>query len=105
MKRILLVLCAGLFFVPACATVGRDFDESRVPNIATGATTRMEIEQWFGMPNQRTTMSPAPNGAVLRYTYRYGRSTWGGASTKAKCLVVDFNDAGVVVDQGFSTVE
>jgi hypothetical protein len=103
MKSMLLVLCAGLVFAPACASAGRNFDESRVSNIKTGTTTRAEIEQWFGQPVSRAQVAGSAVGAVLRYTYSYAHSSWGGASTRAKALVVDFNAGDVVVDQSFSS--
>ncbi|HZN40116.1 MAG TPA: hypothetical protein VFD82_15020 [Planctomycetota bacterium] len=99
-RRLISVACLML---AGCASAGRDFDETKVPNIKVGTTTRVEIEQWFGLPVNRTSLSGQPNGAVMRYTYTYARATWGGASSSGKALIVDFDQKDVVVDQAYSS--
>ncbi|MEK7466697.1 MAG: hypothetical protein AAB074_04710 [Planctomycetota bacterium] len=87
----------------ACASSGRNFDESKVGNIKNGQTTKAEIEQWFGKPGGMAGVNGATNGAVQRYTYSYGYSSHGGSRTTAKALVVDFNDKDIVVDNAYSS--
>jgi hypothetical protein len=101
MRKLLPLLSLAVLFA-ACATSGRNFDETKVGNIRNGQTTKAEIEQWFGAPNARQGLTGSAVGAVTRYTYSYARSTHGGANTKAKALVVDFNDKDVVVDNAYS---
>jgi len=100
--RKLLAFLPLLVLLAACASSGRNFDETKVGNIKNGQTTKAEIEQWFGPPGAQQGLNGTTNGAVRRYTYSYGRSTHGGASTKAKALVVDFNDKDIVVDNAYS---
>ena len=85
-----------------CATSGRDFDSTRVSQIEKGKTTRAEIDQWFGAPAARNTITGDPGGTVLRYTYVYAKATWAGASSQGKSLVVDFDGKDVVTDVGYS---
>ncbi|MBI2923318.1 MAG: hypothetical protein HYY18_19855 [Planctomycetes bacterium] len=101
MHRLVPLLTLALLLA-ACGSSGKNFDETRVGNIKNGHTSRVEIEQWFGMPGASQGLTGTTNGAVKRYTWSYGRSTHGGASTKAKALVVDFNDKDVVVDHAYS---
>lgn len=102
MRKALLVLPVVLV-LSACASSGRNFDESRVGNIKNGQTTKAEIEAWFGKPGSVAGLNGTTNGAVQRYTYAYGHSTHGGSRTTAKALVVDFNDKDIVVDNAYSS--
>lgn len=85
--------------VGACANVGRDFPDSRVPEILIGKTTQGQVEQMFGKPwrvgledGQRT------------WTYgKYRYSLFGQSNTKD--LVIRFNDKDVVVSYSFNTTD
>jgi hypothetical protein len=85
--------------VGACANVGRDFPDSRVPEILIGKTTQAQVEQMFGKPwrvgledGQRT------------WTYgKYRYSLFGQSNTKD--LVIRFNDKDVVVSYSFNTTD
>ena len=102
MKTVALALLASFLVLGGCASVGRDFDETKVEQIRKGTTTRAEIEQWFGQPNDRAPVEQ-PNGGVLRYTYKYGKASWGGMSSSAKALVVEFDANDIVVDHAYSS--
>lgn len=102
MKSLVMTLAACVLVLGGCASVGRDFDETKVENIKTGTTTRADIEAWFGKPNDRAPVEQ-DNGAVLRYTYKYGKASWGGMSSSAKALVVDFDANDIVVDHAYSS--
>lgn len=102
MRKLCLALPL-LLFVAACASSGKNFDESKVGNIKNGVTTKAEIEQWFGKPGGISGLNGTTNGAVQRYTYSYAYSSHGGSRTTSKALVVDFNDKDVVVDNAYSS--
>lgn len=104
MKKIVAVL--GLFvFVAACATVGRKFDTTHVNDIVKGQHDKQQITQWFGSPNQTTSpLTGNPAGCVERWQWTYAHSVAGGR-TVSEVLIVDFDAAGKVCDNAFSTVD
>lgn len=95
------LICALVIaaIVGACANVGRDFQDSRVPEIIIGKTTQGQVEQMFGKPwrvgledGQRT------------WTYgKYRYKLFGQSNTKD--LVIRFNETDVVVSYTFNTTE
>jgi len=101
MKKLFLVLPLAMV-LSACASSGRNFDESQVSNIRNGQTTKAEIEAWFGAPGSHSALNGTTNGAVLRYIYSYAYASHGGRRSTGKALVVDFNDKGIVVDNAYS---
>jgi hypothetical protein len=105
MKKFLLILPFFLVLLVlfACASTGRNFDETKMSNIKNGQTTRAQIDQWFGPPTSNAVLTGTINGAVRRYTYTYAYSSYGGLRTTSKALVVDFNDKDIVVDNAYSS--
>ncbi len=103
-----LSVCGIIVFVilgpllNGCATVGTDFDATRVSEIVRGETNQKQIENMFGQPTRVENVSGLPNGAVERYTYQYGRASMGGMKSKSKALVVDFDSNKIVVDYSYA---
>ena len=95
-----LALLIGLFFyASACITLGKDFAESNVPTIKVGQTTKSEVRKLFGSP----WLSGHQDGEVA-WTYgNYDYSFFG--DRKAKDLVIQFDNNGVVTGYTFSTTE
>ena len=104
MKRYALLLGVLVLAVVmvSCASVGRNFDSTKVPMVEIGKTTKADIEAWFGMPYQTTLLSNMPSGGVLRYTYTSAKASYGGMKSSGKTLVVDFDKNNIVVDKGYS---
>jgi hypothetical protein len=92
------VLCL-LLFLSACATVGRDFPASRVPEIQIGKTTQAEIKAMFGTP-WRVGMEDG----MRTWTYgKYFYSAFSPASTKD--LVIRFDANNIVKSYTFNTTD
>jgi hypothetical protein len=83
----------------ACANVGREFPDSRVPEIFIGKTTRAQIEEMFGEP-----WRVGLEDGLRTWTYGKYRYTLFG-QTNSKDLVIRFNDKDVVVSYSFNTTE
>ena len=96
----LVIALSALMALTGCASSGKKFDTTHVNDIETDKTTRAQVDAWFGPPASQTSAN-TPQGAVLRYTYTYAYSSWGGAKTTSKSLVVDFNAQNVVVDHAY----
>lgn len=99
-----------LFFVvltavvlAACATSGKQFDRTHIPDVKKGAQNKEQIRTWFGEPYQVTTLgSGHPGGCVERWTYVHAYASHGGAKATSAALVVDFDKNGKVCDTAYS---
>ena len=99
LAKILTLLTGLLFFTSSCLSLGKDFPVSHVPAIKIGQTTKSEVRKLFGSP----WLSGNQDG-VLAWTYgNYNYSVFG--DRKAKNLVIQFDDNGVVTTYTFSTTE
>jgi outer membrane protein assembly factor BamE (lipoprotein component of BamABCDE complex) len=102
MRAFMAVVALSLgILLSSCASSGKKFNSERVSEIKDGSTTKAQIEEIFGAPYSRTSMSTSANGATLRYTYVYAHSSAGGG-TGSKALVIDFKDSGTVVEHAYS---
>ena len=98
-----VTVLAGWVTLSACATVGAEFDSTRVNDIETGKTTKAQVQEWFGMPYSITRNDePDSNGCVEGWGYVHSRATHAGAKVEAKSLIVAFDKQGIVCDQGYS---
>jgi outer membrane protein assembly factor BamE (lipoprotein component of BamABCDE complex) len=86
-----------------CATVGRQFDTTHVNDIRKGAQDKAQIRAWFGEPYQTAPLQGNPAGCVERWQWTHAHSVAGGR-TESQVLIVDFDAAGKVCDNAFSTV-
>jgi len=95
-----LILFTGLtLFASGCITLGKDFPGINVPIIKIGKTTKNQIRKLFGSP-----WLSGRQGGELAWTYGiYDYSLFG--ERKAKDLVIQFNDNGIVTTYTFSTTE
>ncbi|HEB89002.1 MAG TPA: outer membrane protein assembly factor BamE [Deltaproteobacteria bacterium] len=85
-----------------CASAGRDFDTTHAADIEKGVQDKAQIRSWFGEPYQvAMPLSGHPLGCMERWTYTYAYSDRGGARTKAKTLIIDFDANGKVCDHAF----
>lgn len=92
------VLCL-VMFLSACASVGREFPASRVPDIQIGKTTQAEIKAMFGEP-WRVGMEDG----MRTWTYgKYFYSAFSPANTKD--LVIRFDANKVVKSYTFNTTD
>jgi len=96
--KIILLSTGLLFFASACITLGKDF-----PGICScnkdRETSKSEVRKMFGSP----WLSGNQDGE-LAWTYgNYDYSVFG--ERKAKDLVIQFDDNGVVTTYTFSTTE
>ena len=93
------LVSAALF--AGCASVGNNFDDSKVSQIKKGETTEAELIQIFGEPQNRTVNSEGRT--VLTWTYAeskvrgesfipYAGVFVGGHDTKSKSLTVTLQD-------------
>jgi hypothetical protein len=98
--RKLLVIALGLA-AASCATVGKDFDRTHVNSIKAKVHDKAQITAWFGQPARVSTVAGA-GGCNEMWLYQYGRSTHGGARTKAAALAVVFDQQGIVCESSYS---
>jgi outer membrane protein assembly factor BamE (lipoprotein component of BamABCDE complex) len=102
LKLTLTATVAGLLV--GCASVGQNFDESKVSQIKKGETTEPELIQMFGQPQQRGVNSEGQS--VLTWMYSeatvkgesfipYAGAFIGGTNTKDKTLTVILQDGRV----------
>ena len=97
--KLFTLLTGLLFFASSCISLGKDFPESHVPAIKIGQTTKSEVRKLFGSP----WLSGNQDGE-LAWTYgNYDYSVFG--ERKAKDLVIQFDDNGVVITFTFSSTE
>ena len=97
----IIIIFTSLFsaFFTACITLGKNFTHSNVKSIRTGETTKDDIRKLFGSP-----WLSGINDGELSWTYgNYEYSLFG--ERKAKDLVVQFDDKGMVTSYTFSTTE
>jgi hypothetical protein len=88
-----------LFSLIACANIGRDFDTSKVYDIAIGKTTQADILAMFGQP-----WRVGIEDGILRWTYgSYHYSVFSKARTKD--LVVRFDSKNIVTSYSFNTTD
>jgi hypothetical protein len=83
----------------SCANVGREFPDSRVPEILVGKTTQAQVEQMFGSPWRVGLEDGLRTWTYGRYRYRLL------GQTNSKDLVIRFDDRDVVVSYSFNTTE
>ena len=99
LAKILTLLTGLLFFASSCISLGKDFQESHVPAIKIGQTTKSEVRKLFGSP----WLSGNQDGE-LAWTYgNYDYSVFG--ERKAKDMVIQFDHNGIVTTYTFSSTE
>lgn len=90
-----LSLLAVAFLAISCASVGNNFDESKISEIKKGQTTEADLLKMFGQPENRTMNSDS--GLTLTWMYAesavkgesfipYAGTFLGGARSKNKSL-------------------
>lgn len=102
-KTILTLTIAAI--LAGCASAGRKFDTQAASQIQKGTTTKAQVQQLVGLPQN---IGKDSDGNET-WTYAYARSTakgtsfipiagafMGGADTQEQKLVVKFDPAGVV---------
>ena len=95
----LIFLTIFTFFISSCITLGQNFSDSNVKAIRIGKTTKKDIRKLFGSP-----WLSGINDGELAWTYgNYDYALFG--ERKAKDLVIQFDDKGVVTTFTFSTTE
>jgi outer membrane protein assembly factor BamE (lipoprotein component of BamABCDE complex) len=112
MKNILHIIALAVLLC-GCASVGRKLDESKVDQIKKGVTTRDQVVQLVGSPDQITRDG---FGRVM-FQYIYSRATTkpstfipivgaftGGADVQSQMLMVTFDTNNAVSDL-FSSYE
>jgi outer membrane protein assembly factor BamE (lipoprotein component of BamABCDE complex) len=102
LKLVITAAFAGILV--SCASVGNNFDETKVSQIKKGETTEADLIQMFGQPQNRTVNSEGVS--TLTWTYAesrvngktfipYAGSFLGGSSSKNKTLTVSLLDGKV----------
>lgn len=106
MKKLLSITIASVL-VCGCVSVGRKLDSSKVAQIKKGETTRQQVINLIGSPDQ---MTQDGNGNVM-FQYIYVRASAkpatyipvvgafaGGANTQNQMVMVTFGSDGIVSD-------
>jgi outer membrane protein assembly factor BamE (lipoprotein component of BamABCDE complex) len=110
MARNKMVLIVGVWIVAlavGCATVGRKLDESQIDQIQKGKTTKAEVLQLLGSPDQMTRNSSGTT--VMMYLYAHATAkpaTYipiigafaGGANVQNQSVTVTIGSDGLVSD-------
>lgn len=91
-KLLSALALAALLLPTGCVSRGQKFDTRLIPHIEIGATTRGDIQEWFGAPLRIRTMGYGTS----RWTYAYEtEKTWDtGVLSKVASVV------GVVLGRG-----
>jgi outer membrane protein assembly factor BamE (lipoprotein component of BamABCDE complex) len=104
-----LALLSALLF--GCASVGNNFDDSKISLIKKGQTTEGELIQMFGQPEQRTLNSDGLKTLTWNYIEStvkgetfipYAGAFMGGTRSKNKMLVVSLDVTDVVANFSYS---
>lgn len=95
---VLLVTASG------CATVGRDFDESRVQELVVGESTKADAIALFGPPNT-TAITNINDDFKELLMWTYSRIAAFAISTKGKALALTFDKDGVLRGHSSSSME
>jgi len=93
------LILTTLLLSASCATVGRDFPVTRVPDIRIGETTQDQIREMFGTPWRVGIENGQRTWTYGKYRYR----AFSEASTQD--LVVRFDERNTVVSYTFNTTE
>ena len=88
--KIMLTTLTLMFFLTACGTVGKNFNDEMVTDIKPHATTKAEILDWFGVPFKEG----VENGDTM-WTYQFDEYSALG-ETRSKDLVILFDPKDVV---------
>lgn len=104
-KFFMSALSLSLIFLAGCFSVGHKIDQTRAARIQKGVTTRQQVINLIGSPDQITTL---PNGDTI-YMYNYHRITAkpatfipllgafvGGANVQNQMYMVYFGPDGLV---------
>jgi hypothetical protein len=95
------ILCLLALFAVSCASVGNNFDDSKISEIKKGETTEADLVKMFGEPQNRSISSE--NGLTLTWIYSeakvkgesfipYAGAFMGGTRSKMKTLSVMLAD-------------
>lgn len=95
----IVALCLFSVFFCCCATVGRDFPDSKVSEIRIGVTTQEQIRAMFGPPWRVGVEDGQATWTYGKYRYRL----FGEANTKD--LIIRFDDRLVVASYSFNTTD
>lgn len=83
-RRILLFLAVlSLAGLTACGTVGRDFDDTHVPDVQNNVTTKNMIHDWFGEPH-----AEGQQNGMLMWTYQYDHYSAFGKDCSKELIVL-----------------
>ena len=102
-NRVLPILFAAV--LAGCASSGREINVDNAAKIQKGATTKAEVKQLVGDPQQISNDSDGNQTWTYLYTRATAKGTSfipiagafrGGVNTQNQSLVVKFNPAGVV---------
>lgn len=96
------VLCFVVLFAVSCASVGNNFDESKISEIKKGQTTESDLTNMFGPPENRSINSD--NGLTLAWIYSeakvkgesfipYAGPFLGGTRAQSKTLSVTLTNS------------
>ncbi|MEI7247971.1 hypothetical protein WCT80_17665 [Pectobacterium carotovorum] len=89
MKKIFISIVVSLA-LSACASVGKNFDESQLANIHKGSTTEQSVISYFGSPMSQSVDSDG--NRIFMWTYSHA-TAFGKA--EGKTLMIQFSN-GVV---------
>jgi outer membrane protein assembly factor BamE (lipoprotein component of BamABCDE complex) len=97
-------LLLALLLITGCVSMGRKLDQDAVNRIHEGKTTRDEVVQWLGSPDQTTRV-----GETTTFEYHFMRASAkpegfipivgafaGGMNTQNQMVSVTFDNRGIV---------
>ena len=96
------ILCFVALLAASCASVGNNFDESKLSQIKKGETTDADLMKLFGEPESRTMNSE--NALILTWMYSearvkgesfipYAGAFMGGSRSKVKTLTATLTNS------------
>ena len=94
-----IVILGTVWILGGCATIGKNFNESKIANIASGVTTQADIKIMFGKP-----FKTGIQNSQLVWVYEYNQY-YLVDNEASKDLVIVFDPNGVVQSHQFMTSE
>jgi len=98
-------LLVGQEFVSSFPQDATEFDESKVPQVVKGKTTRADVHGIFGKPNGEVVYPIIKNAGERADVYSYSHAKGSVFDMKfySKALIVSYDPSGIVSDVEFSS--
>jgi len=95
----LLFTCFGSFFMGCVSTLGHQIDQSAYSQIRKGVTTKEDVVELLGSPNQEVENEDGTSTFIYSFT-KVSSGIYGiGAGVDTQSATVKFNSKGIVISK------